>query len=162
MSENKKKKFEQKAKAFFENPKNAKVAACYITADGSVFRAEHYAQDWKRTQKDKTIEVYSRNKAKADKPKNDEIDSSTDFSGADADTEATNERAELVKEYIELFDTRPHHLSGIARIKAEIEQKKAELEKESEVSEDDAAGDATGESEGSEDQSEKSDEADKK
>ncbi|WP_090498814.1 hypothetical protein [Pedobacter terrae] len=38
-----------------------------------------------------------------------------------------DEKAELVKRYIELYDTKPNHLTGIEKLKLKIAEKEAEL-----------------------------------
>lgn len=131
--ENNKKKFEQEAKAFFADQKNDNVNTLYVTSDGCMFRAEHYANNWKNDLKDRTLETYYRNgsplvnaiidglKAKSEA---DKLGSSA--SGATS-SDQPSEREALVKEYIELFDTKPHHMLGIDKLKQAIDDKKAEL-----------------------------------
>lgn len=129
--ENNNKKFEQEAKAFFADKKNDNVNKLYITSDGCLFRAEHYANNWKNDLKDKGVEIYNRyslvdtiidgvkariEAAQVDQTKSDSVD-----------TEQSSERENLVKEYIGLFDTKPHYKFSDEKVRGLIEAKKAEL-----------------------------------
>lgn len=128
-----KKKFEQEASEFFADKKNDNVNTLYITSDGCLFRAEHYANNWKNDLKDKTLEIHNRTgkslvdviiddvKARIEADKEDQSISDSDAS------QDTSERDALVKEYIELFDTKPHHMLGVEKLKIAIDTKKAEL-----------------------------------
>lgn len=126
MSENKK-KFEQEAKAFFADKKNDNVNKVYVTSDGNLFRAEHYADNWKTQLTDRTVEAYERpSTKKADVSLTDKT------SGDDAKTDSqaddnTALRDEMVKEYIELFDTKPAHNISLEKLQDKITAKKLEL-----------------------------------
>ena len=130
MSENKKNQ-EQKAKEFFADKKNSNINTVYTTSDGWLFRAAHYANNWVKDNPKVTIEVHHRNPSKglvevlsevANRLKGDQE------SGLDAETETTSTvREVLVKEYIELFDTKPHHMFSDEKVTRLIEEKKAEL-----------------------------------
>lgn len=123
------KKFEKEAKAFFADKKNSNINTVYATSDGNLFRAEHYAKNWKASNPKVTIEVHHRNPSKglaeallevADRLKGGQE------SNVDAETTSTGREA-LVKEYIELFDTKPHHMFSDEKVARLIEEKKAEL-----------------------------------
>jgi len=128
-------KFEDKAKEFFANQKNNNVNKVYITSDGNVFRAEHYADNWKTNLKDSEVEIHDRvSKVQAI------IDDVKDkyFNEADGtkkelqdDNTNTDVRSELEKEYIELFDTKPAHNIGLEKLQDKITAKRLELEKAS-------------------------------
>lgn len=147
MSKNKE-KFEQKAKAFFAEKKNANVNAVYITSDGNLFKAEHYAVDWKRGLSDKAVAVFKRpskvqdiiDKVIADKFA--EGDNTVDDGEKTGQSE---EREVLITRYIELFDTKPRsaHNIGLDKLRAMIAEKEAELAKENEGSQE-PEGDAQG------------------
>lgn len=126
MADNKK-KFEQEAKAFFANPKNSNKSTCYITSDGNVFSADHYAQDWKKKLKDRTVEVYHRHNpvSKIIEKIKETLSGSEGSTGSENGSSQTDRDA-LVKEYIELFDTKPHHKWSDEKVKALIDEKKAE------------------------------------
>ena len=134
MSENNK-KFEQEAKAFFADGKNKNVNVIYATSDGNLFRAEHYADNWKTQLTDKAVEVYHRNPAKTESTsginstdQNEDIDDKS--KGSEGNTDAVRE--ELVKQYIELFDTKPAHNIGLDKLQDKITAKRFELAKEAE------------------------------
>ncbi|VTP94876.1 hypothetical protein [Sphingobacterium daejeonense] len=121
------KKFEQEAKAFFVNPKNSNKNTCYITSDGNVFSADHYAQDWKKKLKDRTVEVYHRHgSASKIVEKLKEVLSGGNIEPVLGNGSSEADRDALVKEYIELFDTKPHHKWSDEKVKALIDEKKAE------------------------------------
>src|SRR5690606_18387946 len=104
MSENKK-KFEQEAEAFFADKKNSDVNKVYVTSDGNLFRAEHYADNWKTQLPDRTVEVYERPQAaEQSKASNNDVNNGI---GNKAPEDKAVIRAALIKEYIELFDTKP-------------------------------------------------------
>jgi len=132
MSQNNK-KFEQEAKEFFADKKNANSNSLYVTSDGNMFRAEHYADDWKKSLTDKEVEVYRRDPIKVDISTDESVDnaghSSTETSKGSEDAV----REELVKQYIELFDTRPAHNIGLEKLQDKITAKRIELEKEAEI-----------------------------
>lgn len=128
MSENKK-KFEQEAKAFFADKKNDNVNKVYVTSDGNLFRAEHYADNWKTQLADRTVEVYERPSTK----KLDVNESSTSPDAPKKDSPAEEKstlRDEMVKEYIELFDTKPAHNISLEKLQDKITAKRLELSKE--------------------------------
>lgn len=127
MSENKK-KFEAVAKEFFADAKNSNVNKVYITSDGNMFRAEHYADGWKTNLKNQEVEVYEREqKAKAIESEDDDTDATKSTTIIDTTGDAV--RAELVKQYIELFDTKPSHNIGLEKLQDKITAKRLELEK---------------------------------
>jgi hypothetical protein len=123
-----KKKFEQEASEFFADNKNDNVNTLYITSDGCLFRAEHYANNWRNDLKDKALEVHHRigksivdtiNEGAKSKIEADKLSS--------IDSDQPSERDALVKEYIGLFDKKPHHMYDEQKIKDKIQAKKAEL-----------------------------------
>jgi len=127
----------ERVKEFFE--KNTETKAVYFTSDGNMFKAEHYASNWAVGLSDKAVTPVTRasilrseaiTKALANK-------AATGLSG---DTEGQNpiapvatkselseadEKAELVKRYIELYDKKPNHLTGIGKLKLKIAEKEA-------------------------------------
>lgn len=126
------KKFADKAKEFFADPKNANVTRVYVTSDGCLFRALHYANDWKTRLTDREIETYSRfpdlkKETHATIVGENQEDNTDPVVETNVDSD-NKERDALVKEYIELFDTRPAHNIGLEKLKAKIEEKKAEGE----------------------------------
>lgn len=126
MSENNK-KFEAVARVFFAEAKNSNVDKVYITSDDNMFRAEHYADGWKTNLKDQEVEVYEREqKAKATESEGDDIDNNKI---TNKDTTGDSVRAELVKQYVELFDTKPSHNIGLDKLQDKITAKRFELEK---------------------------------
>ncbi|WP_336834080.1 hypothetical protein [Sphingobacterium siyangense] len=131
MEENKK-KFEQEAKEFFADKSKDNVNTLYVTSDGCLFCAEHYANNWSVSLKDKNIEIYHRHgnlsildMLKAAKAKITAGENLEDL--VNVDTDEPTERDELVKQYIELFDKKPHYSKSNEKISAEIEAKKLEL-----------------------------------
>lgn len=125
----------EKAKALFE--KNADVAKVYFTSDGNVFRVRQYADNWSVALSDKTVIEVSRAEALTG-VKAEQTDGGNTGTGADAggDTgkkddkggsQGDDEKAELVKRYIELYDTKPNHMTGIPKLKEAIALKEAEL-----------------------------------
>ncbi|MGJ1287592.1 hypothetical protein [Sphingobacterium sp. UBA6308] len=136
MADNKEKVFSEKAQAFFADKKNDNVRTVYVTSDGNIFRAEHYAKNWIQQNPKLTLETYSRT---GSRPVDDlvakiiaeKFGSNTDEDlDQDNQTQAPSDREGLVKEYIELFDTKPHHMFSDDKIKSLIAEKKAELAKE--------------------------------
>ncbi|WP_313234228.1 hypothetical protein [Sphingobacterium multivorum] len=136
MAANKEKVFSEKAQAFFADKKNDNINKVYITSDGWVFRAEHYANNWIKENPKLTLETHFR---AGSRPVDDLIakivaEKFGSNSGEDLDqddqTQAPSDRDALVKEYIELFDTKPHHMFSDDKIKLLIAEKKAELAKE--------------------------------
>jgi|GEM_PF-1613603 len=138
MSKSKTETLQENVKDFFA--KNKGVDRVYITSDGQLFRAEHYANNWAASLKDRTVSVENRSlkerldriidTSKATKGSTEGTEDSTggqdDATGSTGDG-AADERAELVKEYIELFDTKPAHNIGLDKLKAKIDEKKTEL-----------------------------------
>lgn len=132
----------EKAKAFFE--KNADVAKVYFTSDGNIFRVRQYADNWSVALSEKTVIEVSRAEAltgvKTEPTAGGNIngnDGAGDEKGGDnkADTgenKGDDEKAELVKRYIELYDTKPNHMTGIPKLKEAIALKEAELKAASE------------------------------
>ncbi|WP_286882940.1 hypothetical protein [Sphingobacterium sp. UBA5980] len=136
MAANKEKVFSEKAQAFFADKKNDNINKVYITSDGWVFRAEHYAKNWIKENPKLTLETHFR---AGSRPVDDLIakivaEKFGSNTGEDLDqddqTQAPSDREGLVKEYIELFDTKPHHMFSDDKIKLLIAEKKAELAKE--------------------------------
>ncbi|WP_437918441.1 hypothetical protein [Sphingobacterium sp. LRF_L2] len=133
--ENNQEIFEQKAKAFFADKKNAGINVVHFTSDGNMFRLFHYAESWARGLKDQSITPINRNSKVQeiiDKIISDISDeeSSTDSGGKSASED--DERASLINRYIELFDTKPKsaHNIGLDKLRAQIAEKEAELEKD--------------------------------
>lgn len=134
MSENKK-KYEQEAKAFFADKKNANINTLYVTSDGNLFRAEHYALNWRASNPKLTIEVHSRERPVdailrevAEHHFNEDGSKKNESSTSAGSSEL---REALVKEYIELFDAKPSHNIGLDKLQDKITAKRLELEKES-------------------------------
>ena len=132
MEENKK-KFEQEAKEFFADKSKDNVNTLYVTSDGCLFCAEHYANNWSVSLKDKNIEVYHRhgNLSLLDvlKAAKEKLTTGENLENlVDVNTDEPTERDALVKEYIELFDKKPHYSKSNEKISTEIEAKKLELE----------------------------------
>lgn len=142
MSKNKTEQNAEKAKAFFAKNKN--VNRVYFTSDGQMFRAEHYANNWAASLKDREVDVLHRVVSNVLNKVVDELDSddagdASDLTAtgkdhsADAGDGSTDEKEALVKEHIELFDTKPAPNIGLETLKAKISTKKAELEAEKNV-----------------------------
>lgn len=132
----------EKAKAFFD--KNVDVAKVYFTSDGNIFRVKQYADNWSVALSDKAVIEVSRAETLAD-AKTEPTDGAnangndvgSDKKGGDKKTDAgenkgDDEKAELVKRYIELYDTKPNHMTGIPKLKEAIAAKEAELKAASE------------------------------
>lgn len=111
--------------------KNPEVNNVYVTSDENIFRAEHYAHNWRCSLADKTITTVTRAQAlgvqtsEATDPENNDI--SNGDSSTNSDNGANDERAAAVKRYIELFDTKPSHFMKLETIKAKIAEKEASL-----------------------------------
>ncbi|WP_149913497.1 hypothetical protein [Sphingobacterium cavernae] len=135
MAENKK-KFEQEAEAFFADKKNSDVNKVYVTSDGNLFRAEHYADNWKTQLPDRTVEVYERSQAEQSKTSNKDVNKGSDTKSQLEDKAVI--RAALIKEYIELFDTKPANNIATTKLQEQIDAKKAELAKEAEKAKQEA------------------------
>ena len=132
----------EKAKAFFE--KNADVAKVYFTSDGNIFRVRQYADNWSVALSDKTVIEVGRAEAltgvKAEPIDGENANGNNGAgdekgNGKTADTgesKGDDEKSELVKRYIELFDTKPNHMTGIPKLKEAIALKEAELKAASE------------------------------
>lgn len=127
-----KNKYEQEAKAFFADSKNANVNTLYATSDGSLFRAEHYADSWKTQLQNKEVEIYHRNPTKTDITK-DEDQSEIEKEEILPEGSDANIREGLVNQYIELFDTKPAYNIGLDKLQDKITEKKLELIKETQV-----------------------------
>lgn len=124
------------AKKFFSE--NEGVDKVYFTSDGNMFRAEHYAHNWKVSLKDQAVTPVTRAEALG-LPASTEDDTDTDGQGGGSTggntdeggkpeggaDDAKAERDALVKRHIELFDTKPVGLS-IEKLKAKIAAKEAE------------------------------------
>lgn len=129
---NKNEQFEQKAKEFFADKKNANIKSVHFTSDGNMFRADHYAENWAKELKDKaivTIKRESKVQAIIDQVIAEKFGDDSTTTAATLTEE--DERAALIKRYIELFDTRPKsaHNIGLDKLRAQIAEKEAELEK---------------------------------
>lgn len=131
MSDNKK-KFEQEAEAFFADKKNSNFNTVYATSDGSLFRAEHYADNWKTQLLNKEVEVYHRNPVKAEVTPDQELDNDQESNSSNDSTSSTgNVREDLVKQYIELFDTKPAHNISLEKLQDKITAKRLEIAEQS-------------------------------
>lgn len=121
-----KEQIKQNVEALFADKKNANVNTLYATSDGNIFRAEHYAENWKADNPKLTIEVFRR--PVAEKLANEDADGEANVAGS---TESTTDtvREDLVKQYIELFDTKPAHNIGLDKLQDKITEKRLELEK---------------------------------
>lgn len=121
------------AKAFFK--KNPEVNKVYFTTDGNMFRALHYAENWQKGLGAGEIEHINSDLEtdKVAEPKdgavNDLVDGViTDEKNVklvDEKDAANDEKAELVKRYIETFDTKPDGLTD-EEILAAINAKEVE------------------------------------
>lgn len=140
MSKSKQKQLEERVKGFFA--KNKDVNKLYVTSDGNMFRAKHYADDWSYGLKDRevvTVYRYAENKEKASEAKvledhgGDAGDTSDTIDTGSEETESANEKGALIKEHIELFDKKPAPNIGLESLKTKIAERKAELEAENNV-----------------------------
>lgn len=142
MSKNKTKQNAEKAEAFLAENKNVNIV--YFTSDGQMFRAEHYANSWAASLKDREIDVHIRSSNNILDKFNDKLKTESAASledagstgNGDSNSDATSdddERKALEKEHIELFDTKPAYNIGLDKLKAKIAEKKAELEAESHI-----------------------------
>lgn len=121
----------QKAKAFFADPKNKNVSKIYITSDGNVFRADHYADNWSVNLSDKTITPFTRGskeKETAEQATADHFEGDQDAQAVDQD--GSDERRLLTVRFIDLFDTKPPADASIEEIQKLIADKEAEAEQE--------------------------------
>lgn len=110
----------ERAEEFFG--KNENVDKVYFTSDGNMFRAEHYATNWAQALGDKKITPVSR--AVALPIQKQEGDKQNDAENPQEDV-ADIERTELIKRYIELFDTKPATNIKLETLKARIAEKEA-------------------------------------
>lgn len=113
--------------------KNTEVNNLYVTADDNIFRAEHYAHNWRTTLSDKTITTVTRAEVMGVKSApGDEVETDTGNTGdgSNGNNGAGDEKAEAVKRYIELFDTKPIHFMKLETILTKIAEKEAEIAKE--------------------------------
>ncbi|QNK63950.1 hypothetical protein H7F33_05510 [Pedobacter sp. PAMC26386] len=145
------KEYLERAKVLFA--KEETVRTLYFTSDGNMFRAEHYAMGWANGLADKKIETISRTLVMAadifnEKAAGDsglQVDGSTEGAAGNAgspenstggtdgsdstqtNSSETDEKAALVTRYIELYDTKPNHMTGVEKLKTQIATKEAEL-----------------------------------
>nr|WP_067054075.1 hypothetical protein [Mucilaginibacter sp. L294] len=121
-----KKELLEQLKALFE--KNADVNKAYVTSDGNVFRAGHYAENWKQTLANKAVDEYTREAiCGTSAGSTADTDSDTDGdSGSKVDTGDKDKLAAVIKKFIELFDTKP--AAGLTA--QEIEKQIADYEAE--------------------------------
>lgn len=119
--------------------KNANVNKVYVTTDGCIFSAKHYADNWSISLPNdkKAITEVTRAEAlgleetaPADVKKNSDtkaVKTAADTGGGDDEKEALRRR------YVELYDKNPNHMLGIPKLKAAIEEKEAEIKKSAET-----------------------------
>lgn len=128
-----KEKIAQEVEALFANKAKANINTFYATSDGHIFSAEHYANNWVASNPKLTIEVFRRpDPAVAD------TETSADHGETVGESSEGTEdavRADLVKQYIELFDTKPAHNIGLDKLQDKITAKRLELEKENKSTE---------------------------
>lgn len=124
----------KRADEFFKE--NVGADRVYFTSDGNMFRAERYAKNWAGFLTDKTISPIFKNGEQSDPIV---TDGAGDGAGAGGETGGASgagdggsgdEREELVKRYIELFDTKPNHMTGIPKLKEKIAEKEAAIQAE--------------------------------
>ena len=122
--------------------KNPEVNNLYLTSDGNIFRAEHYAHNWRGSLLDKTITTVTRAEVMGVKavPAADEDSTNAGNGESGTGNGADDEKAEAVKRYIELFDTKPNNFMKLETIKTKIAEKEAELAKEANGGDDKPAG----------------------
>ncbi|MCZ2084159.1 MAG: hypothetical protein LC112_07775 [Flavobacteriales bacterium] len=94
----------------------------FITSDGQGFTDEEKAKDHARYHKDQTIKHFERGFDAGYQEENANPEATGKTQEADA------ERQNLVKEYTELFEKKPNHMTGVEKLKTAIADKKAELE----------------------------------
>ncbi|SJN38289.1 hypothetical protein FM120_11120 [Sphingobacterium faecium PCAi_F2.5] len=121
-----KEQIKQDVEALFANKKNANVNTLYATSDGNIFRAEHYAENWRASNPKLTIEVFRR--PVVEKASNEGANDDANIAGS-AESTTDTVREDLVKQYIELFDTKPAHNIGLDKLQDKITEKRLELEK---------------------------------
>lgn len=132
-----KKKFSKEAEEFFADEKNSNVNKIYITSDGWVFRAHHYATNWVKDNPKLTIEAHYRALAPKAEILSGEDDEDKDPNNLDTASLELTGRAKLVKEYIELFDTKPHHMFSDEKVQSLIDAEKARLKAEEDAANED-------------------------
>lgn len=117
---------EQRIKDFFANKTNENVNKVYVTSDGNLFKAEHYAIDWSKTLPDKNVKPYNRHVVEAFNAVKTPIALDVDTASVTT-TEGNGEhRQQLVKRYIELFDTKPDEALTDEALANLIAEKEAE------------------------------------
>lgn len=124
-----KKTNQERAKELFEKEPN--VNAAYFTKDGNMFRAEHYARDWAKGANGGEVETIHRDASVAESSEAETGEVGTEPATTSIDKtgegDAADEKAELTKRYIELYDAKPKHLTGIAKLKELIAAKELEI-----------------------------------
>lgn len=107
---------EKTAKRIFEV--YSEIDKIYITADGQGFTAKEKADNHAAYLSDKEIKCFNRNEVKVDAEPNEIIELK--------DKEQDDERAALLAEYEELYGQKANPNIGTEKLKARIEEKKAE------------------------------------
>lgn len=122
----KKEELDALAKAHFA--KNKGVNKVYLTSDGCIFTAQHYALDWRRGLSDKNVYPYIRWDFEKQPVKEDAgLIEPGEGNNAPVDEKAAKaeERAALIARYIELYDTKPKGNPGIDKLNAMIAEAEA-------------------------------------
>ncbi|WP_145859051.1 hypothetical protein [Pedobacter suwonensis] len=119
----------ERVKEFFE--KNTETKAVYLTSDGNMFKAEHYASNWAVGLSDKTLTPVTRasilrsetitkalaNKAATGLSGDTEVQIQIIPIATKSELSESHEKAELVKRYIELYDKKPNNMLDIPKLK---------------------------------------------
>lgn len=124
----KKEELDALAKAHFA--KNKGVNKVYLTSDGCIFNAEHYALDWRRGLNDKNVYPYIRWDFEKQPAKEDAAviePGAGDSAPVDEKAAKAEERNALIARYIELYDTKPKGNPGIDKLNAMIAEAEAKL-----------------------------------
>ena len=106
------------ALAIFTAHKN--IDKIFMTSDGQGFTDEEKAKDCARYHKDQSITPFERGFEETYQDKNAD-------DSADKTADNSDERQKLVDEHEELFGRKPNHNTGVEKLKAAIDAKKAEL-----------------------------------
>lgn len=109
------------ALAIFTAHKN--IDEIYMTSDGQGFTEEEKAKDNARYHRDQTIQHFER--GFEDTYQDDDTEKTDGKTVKTADD--VTERQKLAEEYEEVFGKKPHHSTGIEKLKTAITEKRAEL-----------------------------------
>lgn len=119
---------QERAKELFDKEPN--VNTVYITKDGNMFRAEYYARDWAKGANGGEVETIHRGGSVAETANTETGETGTAPATTPIDKtaegDAADEKAELTKRYIELYDGKPNNLIGVQKLKELIAAKELE------------------------------------